>query len=446
MPLHEEADSLGARMSQPAWRRTWEHRILSLTWQINATAWLELFVPAAFCLSTAGAISLYALRRLRDPLAPAVWVLLAALALAALACLWVKRRAFFNRVDTRVLLEYQLGLNAALSAAETGLAPWPDPGEGGIRILRRRSHAHLAWFAACTALVIASLQLPVPPLRRSVQAVEKSPSLADVERLVEELRRSDFADAAAVERLAQEARVLGNRPPEQQYSHSALEAAEQLRDQALADTQNLASRFEEAAKAIEDVERSSSGAADAKTRQAEKTLQTSLKGMRTGQLTANERLASQLEKLTASQLRQLSSERLSQMRQAMQQAGERARGVAGAQKKAQVAKGNGERIDLEPAPTGGGPGAGGDPAPLAFHENSGPELAGKTDTLSSEDFSRAALGDNLKTTDGRHEADPSRAAGAQAAGTVSSPARGGDAVWINRLTPAERAALRDFFK
>jgi hypothetical protein len=31
-------------------------------------------------------------------------------------------------------------------------------------------------------------------------------------------------------------------------------------------------------------------------------------------------------------------------------------------------------------------------------------------------------------------------------GSVSAPASGGEAVWVNRLTPTERAALKSFFK
>ena len=41
---------------------------------------------------------------------------------------------------------------------------------------------------------------------------------------------------------------------------------------------------------------------------------------------------------------------------------------------------------------------------------------------------------------------PNQAAGPTAAGAVATPAQGGDAVWVDRLTPAERAALKKFFK
>jgi hypothetical protein len=42
--------------------------------------------------------------------------------------------------------------------------------------------------------------------------------------------------------------------------------------------------------------------------------------------------------------------------------------------------------------------------------------------------------------------DPAKAVGPVSAGAVAAPASGGDAVWVNRLTPSERAALTTFFK
>ena len=57
-----------------------------------------------------------------------------------------------------------------------------------------------------------------------------------------------------------------------------------------------------------------------------------------------------------------------------------------------------------------------------------------------------ALGDKLGTSAGAHDVDPQKSAGPMSAGAVAAPASGGEAVWVNRLTPAERAALNKFFK
>jgi hypothetical protein len=71
---------------------------------------------------------------------------------------------------------------------------------------------------------------------------------------------------------------------------------------------------------------------------------------------------------------------------------------------------------------------------------------GKAEALHAASLANLALGDKLGTTSGAHEVDPAKAAGPMSAGAIAAPAKGGEAVWVNRLTPAERAALKDFYK
>jgi hypothetical protein len=71
---------------------------------------------------------------------------------------------------------------------------------------------------------------------------------------------------------------------------------------------------------------------------------------------------------------------------------------------------------------------------------------GKAEALKAASLGQIALGDKLGTTSGAHDVDPSKALGPVSAGAVAAPAKGGEAVWVNRLTPAERAALKNFYK
>eukprot|EP01035_Chromulina_nebulosa_P008943 gene8943-12087_t len=63
--------------------------------------------------------------------------------------------------------------------------------------------------------------------------------------------------------------------------------------------------------------------------------------------------------------------------------------------------------------------------------------------INGDALKRFSLGDKLGTTTGQHDKDPAKAAAPTSAGSVATPASGGEAVWVNRLTPAERA-LTDF--
>jgi hypothetical protein len=71
---------------------------------------------------------------------------------------------------------------------------------------------------------------------------------------------------------------------------------------------------------------------------------------------------------------------------------------------------------------------------------------GQAQAITGDALKRFALGDKLGTTSSAPEADPTKSTGPTTAGAIHGTASGGDAAWVNRLTPAERAALKQFFK
>lgn len=64
---------------------------------------------------------------------------------------------------------------------------------------------------------------------------------------------------------------------------------------------------------------------------------------------------------------------------------------------------------------------------------------------SNLDLERAALGDQLGTSNGQHRVDKD-AFRAQQGGGIQSAGQGGDAVWTDSLLPAEREVLKKYFK
>jgi len=139
----------------------------------------------------------------------------------------------------------------------------------------------------------------------------------------------------------------------------------------------------------------------------------------------------------------LTAEQRAQLAQQLAELGRAVGGVGGA-------AGAGARV-AQPDPNGrgyaaGGPGGGGDTAPLTFAKDQSDAGDGIAQGLTGAQLKRVSLGDKLGTSASAHVVDPSKAAGPMSAGAVAAPAQGGEAVWVNRLTPAERAALKNFFK
>ena len=419
-------------------RRFWETRARSLVWRINVGAWLERAAPAAFAVATPFAIAFVALRRLGQPTGSTLVAFGVSLTVAALYVGWRVRAAFFTLPEALVLLESRLRLDTRLTAATAGLVPWPPAPAEWKPVMRWRLGIPAGWLAASIALVALALILPVARDAAAPRFTGPAPSLLQTKEMLAALQDLKTADPAELEKLAERTAELARRPNEAQFAHSALEAADALRDQTAAAAAALGRNLESAAAALD----AASNSADLKSAAAR--LDAALQGLRDGALGANPDLLAQLPG-NLGELTKLTAAQRAQLAQQLGQAGQQTRGVAGAAGAgAKIAKGDGSG---EGAGTGsGGEGGGGEAAPLTLSNQVADIQTGKSEGLTLGDLSRVSLGDKLGTTSAAHTIDPNAALGPVAAGAVSAPAQGGDAVWVNRLTPAERAALKNFFK
>jgi hypothetical protein len=412
-----------------------------LAFRLNVAAWLERFGPGLFAVTSLGAVAIYALRRQRGPVEWGWGGLAVTIFLTAVIVLWLARRRFFSGDEARVLLESQLRLDTRLTAASAGLVAWPPVPETLPEIVRWRLRLPAGWFFAAALLLVCAAFLPVPDLTTIARGGEKPPALAQTEAMLDALAETKVAESAAVEQMAERARELANRPAEQQYSHSALEAADALRDQTAAAVSALSRNLEAASNALQSAEN------DALSKEAAGRLSAALTGLRDGALPANSELMKQLAG-AESALNKLSPEQRKALGDALRDASQRAKGVAGA-------KGSGAPVARPDLDNPGGPNSVGGPggkgggeasAPLALANQASDAGDGKSEALSAASLANLALGDKLGTTSGAHEVDPDKTSGPTSAGAIAAPAKGGEAVWVNRLTPAERAALKDFYK
>ena len=445
-------------------QRHWETAIRALARRVNLAAWLDRAAPAFFVAGTLAGFAAYALRRVR-PAEGAVWawwwLALGAGLLAAGVWAWWRARATFVKAgDARALLEHRLGLDSALSAADAGVTAWPAP-RPLPATLRWRAPATLGWLGGAVALALAGAVLPVPARAPFdyARASGKPPALAEAEAWLEQLAQQEVARPEDVEKLAEQARGLGERTPEERYSHSALEAADTLRSQTAQAIRGLGANLEEAAAALAPLERPAGQLSDEELGAVAARLGEALRGLQEGPLSAREELMKKLgSAANAAGLRSLSPEQARQLKQQLAKAGRAATGVLGAQGQgadvatadpdSRVSFGNGfgEEDGWNNGFGAGSPSRGPGHAPLYFRDEASDAGQGRTETVSADDLSRAALGELLGMERGEHEFDPKRASGPTAAGAVAAPAQGGEVVWVDHLTPRERAALKEFFK
>jgi hypothetical protein len=407
---------------------------MKMVWRINAAAWIARVAPASFLVASVFAGAFYALRRAETPLVAAWAALIAAFVITMLLSGWRARRQFYSRREARVLLESQLRLDTRLTAAELGLVPWPTPPAEMPAVLQWRLGAPFGWFLAAAALLIVAVKAPVPPRAADARPTGAPPALLQTQEMIASVKELNVADPQAIQQLDDRAVELARRPMAEQYSHSALEAADALRDQTTVSAAGLARALEAAAEALRAAQD------DADMTGAAGQLSAALEGLRDGKLPANKALLSTLP-ASAGELKSLSATQRSQLAQQLRNAAKGLRGIRGAQGSgAEVAKGDADGV------VGSGDGPGGDSAPLMFAPMGSDAGEGTAQALTAADLKRFALGDKLGTTTGAHKVDPNATEAPMAAGAVAAPASGGEAVWVNRLTPAERAALKQFFR
>lgn len=426
-------------MSRDSSRIFWEQSAARLASRINFATWLEVFAPLAFGLCTAAAIAAYALRRVGGPEQLAWLALLAAMVVAALVAWWHSRPRWYAMEDARVLLESSFGLDARLSAATAGVTSWPAPVAKLPPVVHWRSLAAPGWLGAALLMLAGGLWAPVAGVAAArPPPVEPPPALAETAALLQEIAKLDVADPTSINPLEVQVRELIGRAPEEQYTHSALEAADALRDQAFAAVQDLARHYESAAAALE-----AAAAGEPQAAETQAGLRAALEGLRAGRLAGETGLTAAMERVLQSKF-QLSAEQMKQLQQRMARNGAQCRGVGGAKGRgAGIAQPGDETVSLGNGGITRGPGD----APLAFNETLAPEVAGKLEESRSEDFARASLGDfGGSEHGGAHRVDPRQSAGPAAAGAIAAPAKGGDAAWVDRLSPADRAVVRELFK
>ncbi len=423
-------------ISPASTRRFWETRATALAWRINFAAWLAVAAPVVFFVASGFSIAFYALRRAEAPLAATWLALAAALLLAAIGCAWRARRGFFNSAEARVLLESHLRLDTRLTAAASGLVAWPAAPTAPRPVVRWRLGPAGGWLAASAALLVFAVCAPVPPNAGGTHASGSPPSLLQAESMLAALKEMKVADPQAIEQLAERARELARRPADEQYSHSALEAADELKNQTAVSAAALARGLDSAAGALNAANN------DPDMKGAAGRLAAALSGLRDGSLPANKDLLANLP-ANAADLSGLSAAQRAQLAQQLAAAAKGVQGVAGAAGAgASVARPDPNALTVGP----GGPGGGGGTAPLTLAKDASDAGDGSAQALTGDALKRFALGDKLGTTRSAHDVDPANAVGPMSAGAVAAPASGGDAVWVNHLTPAERAAVKNFFK
>lgn len=410
--------------------RFWRRQARRLARRAAFGFWFARWAPfAAVAVGLGAPIHLLSRRAHREGLVLA-GLLTALLAATAAVAWWARRRRLSER-DGLVWLEARLGLHNRLSAAAEGVGEWPDADRYAVVFRWRGSKAATPLVFSCALMAAAALVPLSAPEAAAVVAPEAPASWRQTEDWIKSLRQAEVAQPESVEPFADRLDRLRDRPSDDWYSDSTLEASDTLRDQLRSEIRSLATDLDAAAGVLETAASSADG-----TGADPRRLEAAARGLSSRSLRLRGDLMEKLRD-AARQGQQLSPLDAGTVARSLRESAGFCRSTL-----RECREGDTNCFQLPGKGQGAvqrGPG----PAPLVLGDPSATE-AERLEAVSNPDMRNASLGDVVETTVGRHQV--SVHPHGITTGGAAATGRGGEAVSKAVLTPEERRILSRYFE
>jgi hypothetical protein len=370
----------------------------------------------------------------------------AVILLGAIACLSLSRKKFCSVRDALVRLDASLRLNNRLTSALDGVGDWPpELPENTPDGLRWRWQRILVPPLASVAILFFAANVEITPDKANDLHHKEEPlAWTRVESELETLKKQDIVNEESILTMKEQVDELRKQSPEEWYSHSSLEASDNLQAKTNDAIRSLQRDMESVLNTLNAAEQNGDAMTNDQLQKLGAQFEQPMQGLELGTLPLNKDLLNQLKNIDPNQLRNLSKLQMDQLKQSLQ------KGITGCQ--ACLTPGDDQQAALialmeqnQGQGASGHPGGGG-PAELGLKPDQ-TNLNTKTNQqISNDDLSHAAAGDLVGVSKGQHQVDPAKYTGTVNAGTIQSTGAGGEAVWKNQLTPEEREILERFYK
>jgi hypothetical protein len=451
-------------------RKYWQDQSSALSRRINFGWFLQVLSAPLLIVSALGAVATLILRREFSEIP--LWMigisLGACLVITAVVALVLAARRFEKPKQALVRIEAGAGLHSALSAANAGVSPWPEPPETLTDCLKWHLPKTLAPPLAAVALLAVGLLVPISARQPAPPAPSSQPQAwSQIDSQLEQLAEDAMVDEEYIEEVEKRLEELRAQEEEEWFSHASLEATDSLEESHNSNMEKLDRELSEAGNALEALaENADKLNAQQKQKLAEQ-FEQALEGLQNGAMKPNPELLDQLSKLDPNDLGKLTPEQMQQLKEGMEKLKEslgKCEDCKGGQGQGEgdwedqllgdgegegegqgngSGQGEGEGEDGEGNGSGGvNRGPGHDPNVLRGGKD--PLGVGELTGLDAEDLSRAIPGDLLQLKDGKHTVDDS--ASKAAAGGAAAEGKGGDRVWRDSLAPDEQRALKKYFE
>ncbi|MCP5534742.1 MAG: hypothetical protein H7A51_00735 [Akkermansiaceae bacterium] len=438
--------------------QTWHQIAGNTARRINLGWWLQTLATPLLVSSLVIACAVLITRRELNTLP---WLALAAgtggiIAVTGILSWLAARSRFETTTQSLVRIEATMKLRNALTAADHGIAPWPEvPGtiDDGVHWHWQRL---LPPIVGALLIVTCGFIIPVHAKSNHKPQQQEPSAWSEIDTSLDQLDNQEVVQEEYIDEMRKKLEKLREQSQDDWFSHSSLEATDNLKQNHQTEQENLKSNLQRAERSLNALQNQ---AAKMNAEQKQRLLNEfdqAVKKMQQGDMKPNKELLEQLKKIDPKELNQLTPGQLDQLRENMRK---HARNLnPGQQQGNQPGQGEGEDDWMNDFEDGDGDGDGENdeggrggidrgpghaPRPLGKeHDDTG---AGKHEGLKSEDQRNALPGDLLETNDAEHDVDQSKT-GPTAGGSVAGKGTGGDRVWKDTLLPNEKKAMKKFFE
>jgi len=435
----------------------WRRRAAILANKVNFHHWLSRAIPLLVGLFVLAALlEIFVRETGQSSRWIGIFLLMGSFGITGWA--WLQsRKHFCTERNALVRIETVLNLHNQLSSAEDGVLPWPAPREKFDDGYSANWRQILTPFLGGLLFLWVAQLVPVSRVKAGTanDVISPPPEFAQMQTWINTLKAEDLVEADKLQEMQSALDKLKNRPQQDWYTQSDLEAASSLKELAEQSMNSLAQDLDQADQAVQAMkERAESSSAPGNLEAMQDQLRKAGENLASGNLPLKKELVDQLRGAEAATDKQLSAKQLQELHERLEKgkmAAQTARKGNGnlsqemqeAMAKAEMRHGQGRRkLMMAPGGTGGGK----ESAPLELQGREAMTSAGALTPVSNSDMSHASIGETVKVSASTHTVDPAAYRGSQNAGTAPVGGNGGEAVWRSTYDPQEADTLTQFFK
>ena len=251
------------------------------------------------------------------------------IALVVLIAWLIARRHFTSQEKALVRLESAMALNNSLTAARQGIAPWPsvavETSDGTSWNWPRLIIPPLATLLLLSAAFLLPISAKDDP---NANPPEEPANRQSLQASIDELRKDETIDEEYLDEIEEKVEELREKPKEEWFDHSALEATDNLKEAHEQQLKELERDLRKAERALNALQNHSESMSPGTRERLLDEFDQSLQKMNNGAMKPNKELLNQLGNIDPKQLGNLSQEQMDQLRdnmrkqaQQMQEAG-----------------------------------------------------------------------------------------------------------------------------